>query len=407
MDRLGVGGFENEPSDNLFIFHAISMKILQVKCDQCGKEFPRSLARVNEAISNGSKQLCSKECLKKFHSSKEPAKCAFCEKEIQVQRSVFLKSATKRFFCDQSCSAKFNNRIRVRTAASKERAACSVASFYEASGHSPMVRVCPICSKNYKVNNARANRGLGLYCSRTCADLARSGIPQYSREELLRVLNGIYQKNNFITSKLVPRAIHHQAVKIFGSWVDAVTAAGLPIDLNNRGKKKVTCLDGHEADSAEEAFLDNWLSARGISHEINKYYPGTRLTCDFYLPEYDLWVEYLGLYGSDSSYQARFAKKQEISEKEGFRVVGLQANDIRGGEEGVLLILEPYLKEKKSPRNYLGRPAAPTIKIPCKFCGEEFVKLERKHKSDLKRGATNFFCCKSHQVKFQHLSQSS
>lgn len=60
--------------------------------------------------------------------------------------------------------------------------------------------------------------------------------------------------------------------------------------------KKSAGLDGEEYDSRAEAKIADWLYTRGIEYEPHKRLPKpSRQVCDFYLPEYDLWVEYDGL----------------------------------------------------------------------------------------------------------------
>lgn len=60
--------------------------------------------------------------------------------------------------------------------------------------------------------------------------------------------------------------------------------------------KKAIGLDGELYDSESEAKVADWLLSTGISYIPHKHLPKpSRSICDFYLPEYDLWVEYDGL----------------------------------------------------------------------------------------------------------------
>lgn len=60
--------------------------------------------------------------------------------------------------------------------------------------------------------------------------------------------------------------------------------------------KKTIGLDGETYDSKSEADVANWLLTSDIEYEPHKHLPRpSRSICDFYLPEYDLWVEYDGL----------------------------------------------------------------------------------------------------------------
>lgn len=60
--------------------------------------------------------------------------------------------------------------------------------------------------------------------------------------------------------------------------------------------RKTVGLDGEIYDSMSEAKVANWLLVNGIEYEPHKRLPApSRSICDFYLPEFDLWVEYDGL----------------------------------------------------------------------------------------------------------------
>jgi hypothetical protein len=60
--------------------------------------------------------------------------------------------------------------------------------------------------------------------------------------------------------------------------------------------KKATGLDGESYDSVSETKVADWLFLNDIDYEPHKHLPKpSRKICDFYLPEYDLWIEYDGL----------------------------------------------------------------------------------------------------------------
>ncbi len=59
--------------------------------------------------------------------------------------------------------------------------------------------------------------------------------------------------------------------------------------------QKAIGLDGEIYDSKSEADVADWLFLNDIEYEPHKKLPKCRSISDFYLPEYDLWVEYDGL----------------------------------------------------------------------------------------------------------------
>lgn len=60
--------------------------------------------------------------------------------------------------------------------------------------------------------------------------------------------------------------------------------------------QKTIGMDGEIYDSKSEATVADWLLLNDIEYEPHKHLPKpSRSICDFYLPEYDLWIEYDGL----------------------------------------------------------------------------------------------------------------
>lgn len=60
--------------------------------------------------------------------------------------------------------------------------------------------------------------------------------------------------------------------------------------------QKAIGLDGEIYDSISEAKVADWLLVNDIEYEPHKRLPKpSRGISDFYLPEYDLWIEYDGL----------------------------------------------------------------------------------------------------------------
>jgi len=60
--------------------------------------------------------------------------------------------------------------------------------------------------------------------------------------------------------------------------------------------EKAIGLDGEIYDSISETKVADWFLENDIQYEPHKHLPRpSRSICDFYLPEYDLWIEYDGL----------------------------------------------------------------------------------------------------------------
>ena len=78
--------------------------------------------------------------------------------------------------------------------------------------------------------------------------------------------------------------------------------------------EKAIGLDGEIYDSRSEAKVADWFFTNDIEYEPHKKLPKpSRSTSDFYLPEYDLWVEYDGL--MEVRNDNRLEKKKSFYEK--------------------------------------------------------------------------------------------
>lgn len=77
-------------------------------------------------------------------------------------------------------------------------------------------------------------------------------------------------------------------------------------------------LDGEIYDSISESEVADWLLVNDIEYEPHKHLPKpSRSICDFYLPEYNLWVEYDGL--MEVRADNKLANKEKFYEKHGLK----------------------------------------------------------------------------------------
>jgi hypothetical protein len=82
--------------------------------------------------------------------------------------------------------------------------------------------------------------------------------------------------------------------------------------------KQAIGLDGEIYDSQSEATVADWFLVNNIEYEPHKRLPKpSRSISDFYLPEYDLWVEYDGL--MEVRTDDRLDKKRKFYEKQGLK----------------------------------------------------------------------------------------
>lgn len=77
-------------------------------------------------------------------------------------------------------------------------------------------------------------------------------------------------------------------------------------------------LDGEIYDSQSEAMVADWLLVNEIEYEPHKHLPKpSRSISDFYLPQYNLWVEYDGL--MEVRTDDRLEKKKKFYKKQGLK----------------------------------------------------------------------------------------
>ena len=145
--------------------------LLPLECEHCGKVFykPKSMISYELNHASGGCKYCSIKCSDESHRRTVNVVCTQCGKKINVTQSSYNKSKTKRFFCSNSCSAKYNNAHRT----TKKR-----------KSH-PMKRICKVCGKEYchyygKVGFPYTTK---LCCSKECSEYLRKNKVKYLTKE--------------------------------------------------------------------------------------------------------------------------------------------------------------------------------------------------------------------------------
>ncbi len=93
--------------------------------------------------------------------------------------------------------------------------------------------------------------------------------------------------------------------------------------------RKAIGLDGETYDSQSEAKVADWLFINDIEYEPHKRLPKpSRSISDFYLPEYDTWVEYDGL--MEVRTDDRLDKKRAFYEKHGLNFLIITRDNWQG-----------------------------------------------------------------------------
>ena len=166
---------------------------------------------------------------------------------------------------------------------------------------------CLVCSKNFRSNK--------LFCSRKCKDINQS----VNRDEVLAWIGNFYQENGRIPLK--KECPHEKAARVvFGSWNKAIKTAGFSTNLVMFAKKYLA-KDGHKCDSLAEKIIDDWLTAKKISHKIHIRYDGTKFTSDFLVG--NTYIEFFGLEGQLKRYDKLKKEKLDLIANRNLKLISI------------------------------------------------------------------------------------
>lgn len=93
-------------------------------------------------------------------------------------------------------------------------------------------------------------------------------------------------------------------------------------------KKSFKCRDTHMVRSSGEVRIDDWLSENKIEHRCEEKLPISNLLyCDWYLPEYDVYVEFWGsVHKKDNGTHRKH--KEKIYKKNGLKLINIEDEDL-------------------------------------------------------------------------------
>jgi len=91
----------------------------QAICEQCYKTFDKKLNHIKRTAHN----FCSKKCCEIFRTKDRiQKKCEHCNNDLEIEQRLVKKSKTGRFFCNKSCAASYNNKLKRKSRRSKMEA---------------------------------------------------------------------------------------------------------------------------------------------------------------------------------------------------------------------------------------------------------------------------------------------
>lgn len=298
--------------------------VVEVLCALCGKPFFRQAHHHKYAVEHDQKEFCGSVCRIQSQTTSVNMQCAFCSKTVVVQKNTFKFSKSKHFFCGSACAASYNNKQRgPRSIATRNKIKESLNTRYLNSGTSRK-SLCPVCDREFHLSSRR-----GICCSRKCGTIYKFGFSPCSKEDVVNaIVNAFRATGRTPMKRELNRGVNHAAVRFFGSWNKAIENCGLKPNENSPRNIRIRCSDGHIVRSISEKVIDEWLTRKNLKHEIDKLYPTGKYTCDFCLPDYNLWIEYFGLAGAFEEYDEAMRVKTEIAKEHGLNLVSLFPKDL-------------------------------------------------------------------------------
>ena len=143
---------------------------------------------------------------------------------------------------------------------------------------------------------------------------------------------------------------------------DERTLEDVSFEKTVEGAKRLRTLDQVAVQSKGEKRIGDWLAAKGIRYLYDERYrivADAALRPDFYLPEFDIYIEYWGMETKD--YLERKREKQFLYQRAAKRLISLGPDDLPRIEEILEEKLSRYITlSKDSNRSAVFRPSTKT-----------------------------------------------
>ena len=114
-----------------------------------------------------------------------------------------------------------------------------------------------------------------------------------------------------------------------GSCFDAVFVERRNFDMKVQNQKKILTADRTVVQSRGERKIADWLARRELEYRYDDKFQiiqGYAVRPDFYLPRYDVYIEYWGLDTTD--YKIGMLLKKKLYQQEGKKLISLYPADM-------------------------------------------------------------------------------
>jgi len=156
----------------------------------------------------------------------------------------------------------------------------------------------------------------------------------YSKEKLIKKIKEFVQKegriptkNEFINNSSYSNYVTYRYY--FGTWNDAIKAAGYKPNEQWFTSGDLFAKDGHKCNSISEIIIDDWFFENHIPHIREYLYPEGRYRCDFMVG--DIFIEFFGLFNAsivNPNYVKTIKRKKEICKKFNIVLIELYEKDL-------------------------------------------------------------------------------
>lgn len=260
--------------------------------------------------------------------NKKPNKCLCCGGPILAKEHEKICDVKEKKFCSSSCSAKYSNAHRGKDVYLKIKETWNIKlkngevdKIVENRGQSRRrleEKECVFCGKIFTTKQYNQ-----VFCSKECKKKSHG-----TKEDLMKWANDFIANNGFVPTSKMNFRMTRLAKENFSSWNNFIKELGQKPRKQTYGKGYYLCKDGHVSDSISEVVVDNWLFENNIKHERRKKYPNSKKDCDFYLTDYNIWIEFFGLLGEDDKYDETANEKRIIERENGINMLEITAKDL-------------------------------------------------------------------------------
>lgn len=246
----------------------------RVNCSLCKEEYFKDTRHINENLKLGHNFFCSPVCQYSFKNKQQELVCKNRGCKNKFKRAPHSISIHN--FCSHSCAAIFNN--------------------FKKWGPKKPKRLLTKAKKTKIRMKAHRNYWQRYWLT-------------HGESYIISKIQNFVRLNGRIPVKREMWGIYHPARKFFGTWNNAIEAAGFKPNPILFAKHHLAN-DGHICDSLAEKLIDDYLFQRKIVHERNVPYPKKEYTADFKIG--NRIIEYFGLAGEHKRYDQLRRIKQRI-----------------------------------------------------------------------------------------------